>query len=103
VYQVFFPSAILEGMVKVDAIRHGFECLWPTLDERMRRLVAAAQSLAIGYGGISRVARATGISRRAIARGIAELGQRHPYGVGVERSANPAAGASAPSNRMPPW
>ena len=62
-------------MVKVDAIRHRFECLSPTLDERMRRLVAAAESLAIGYGGISRVARATGISRRAIARGIAELGQ----------------------------
>jgi transposase len=62
-------------MVEVEAIRRRFECLLPTLDERVRRLVAAAESLAIGYGGISRVARATGISRRAIARGIAELSQ----------------------------
>jgi DNA-binding phage protein len=60
-------------MVEVEAIQHRFECLLPTLNERMRRLVTAAESLAIGYGGISRVARATGISRRAIARGIAEL------------------------------
>jgi hypothetical protein len=32
----------------------------------MRRLVAAAESAAIGYGGVSVVARATGVSRRAI-------------------------------------
>src|ERR1700738_1072495 len=40
----------------------------------MRRLIAAAESLAIDYGGISIVSRATGVSRRAIARGIVELG-----------------------------
>jgi hypothetical protein len=60
-------------MVNGEAIRRRFECLLPTLDERMRRLVAAAESLAIGYGGISRVAGATGVSRCAIARGLAEL------------------------------
>ncbi len=32
----------------------------------MRRLVAAAESASIGYGGVSVVARATGVSRRAI-------------------------------------
>jgi Rhodopirellula transposase DDE domain len=41
----------------------------------MRRLVAAAESTAIGYGGVSVVARATGVSRRAITEGIRELGQ----------------------------
>jgi hypothetical protein len=40
----------------------------------MRRLIAAAESLAIDYRGISIVSRATGVSRRAIARGIVELG-----------------------------
>jgi Rhodopirellula transposase DDE domain len=40
----------------------------------MRRLIAAAESLAIDYGGVSIVSRATGVSRRAIARGIVELG-----------------------------
>jgi hypothetical protein len=45
------------------------------LDERMRRLVAAAESAAIGYGGVSVVARATGVSRRAITEGMRELSQ----------------------------
>ena len=39
----------------------------------MRRLVAAAESAAIGYGGVSVVARATGVSRRAITEGMKEL------------------------------
>ena len=42
----------------------------------MRRLVAAAESEAIGYGGVSAVARATGVSRRAITEGRKELRQR---------------------------
>src|SRR5579875_3580323 len=42
----------------------------------MRRLVAAAESEAIGYGGVSAVARATGVSRRAITEGIKELSRR---------------------------
>jgi hypothetical protein len=46
------------------------------LDERMRRLVAAAESAAIGYGGVSLVARATGVSRRAITAGMKELSQQ---------------------------
>jgi hypothetical protein len=41
----------------------------------MRRLVAAAESEVIGYGGISAVARATGVSRRAITEGMKELRQ----------------------------
>ena len=43
------------------------------LDERTRRLWAAAESAAHGRGGISLVARASGVSRRAIAVGLAEL------------------------------
>src|SRR6202166_3326932 len=39
----------------------------------MRRLVAAAESAAIGYGGVSVVARATGVSRRAITEGMKEM------------------------------
>jgi transposase len=39
----------------------------------MRRLMAAAESEALGYGGVSAVARATGVSRRAITQGIREL------------------------------
>ena len=40
-------------MVDIDAVKHRFESLLPAVDERMRRLIAAAESLAIDYGGIS--------------------------------------------------
>jgi len=62
-------------MVDSKAIERRYEVLSPVLDERMRRLVAAAESLALGYGGASIVARTTGVSRRAIAAGVAELKQ----------------------------
>ncbi len=39
----------------------------------MRRLVAASESLAIGFGGTSFVSRETGVSRRAIIQGVKEL------------------------------
>ena len=63
--------------VQQSDIQHRFDSLSPFLDERMRRLVAAAESEAMGYGGVSAVARATGVSRRAIAEGIKELKQRN--------------------------
>jgi transposase len=56
-------------------IQRRFRSLAPFLDERMRRLVAASESKAIGYGGVSVVARATGVSRRAITEGLKELKQ----------------------------
>lgn len=60
-------------MVNCDQIRLRFEKLAPFLDERMRRIVAASESAAIGFGGTSLVSRATGVSRRAIIAGMKEL------------------------------
>jgi transposase len=57
-------------------IQRRFRSLSGFLDERMRRLVAAAESEAIGYGGVSAVARVTGVSRRAITEGMKELNQQ---------------------------
>jgi transposase len=57
----------------VDEIKTRFEKLAPFLDERLRRLVAATESLTIGFGGTSAVSRQTGVSRRAIIQGIKEL------------------------------
>ena len=54
-------------------IKKRFEALEPFLDERLRRIFTAAEALAIGYGGVSIVARETGVSRRAIALGCQEL------------------------------
>ena len=60
-------------LVSDSDIQRRFRFLSPFLDERMRRLVAAAESESIGYGGVSAVARATSVSRRAITDGIKEL------------------------------
>lgn len=54
-------------------IRQKYEALAPLLDERARRRWAACEAVALGRGGISLVARATGLSRPLIRRGIAEL------------------------------
>ena len=43
------------------------------LDERTRRLWAAAEARAAGYGGLSAVVRATGISESTVLRGLADL------------------------------
>jgi hypothetical protein len=45
----------------------------PLLDERARRLWAAAESAAIGYGGDALVSAATGLARQTIANGRCEL------------------------------
>ena len=46
-----------------------------SLNERARRLFVASEAVAQGYGGISRVSRATGVARRTIGAGIQELRQ----------------------------
>jgi len=52
-----------------------FHAVWPLLDERTRRLLAASEAQALGYGGVSLVHRACGLSRRVIATGIQEIAQ----------------------------
>src|ERR1700730_16802528 len=60
-------------MVDEGTIRRRFRLIERHLDERMRRLVAAAQADQVALGGASVVARATGVSRRAIRIGAKEL------------------------------
>jgi len=60
-------------MEELERVRERFSSISAALDERLRRLLAAAEAKAFGYGGISLVARATGVSRRAITAGLAEL------------------------------
>jgi hypothetical protein len=58
---------------EVKVIAEKFASLESVLDERARRLWAAAEAHAIGRGGISRVAEATGLSRITIRSGLSEL------------------------------
>jgi hypothetical protein len=60
-------------MAACDALRQKFAQVWPHLDERSRRLVAASEALQLGYGGISRVSRACGLSRVTITKVVQEL------------------------------
>jgi hypothetical protein len=57
----------------VDVISEKYTTLEPVLDERARRLWAATEARAIGWGGVSRVSQATGLSRITIQAGLNEL------------------------------
>ena len=63
-------------------IRIRFEKVSPFLDERTRRLVAAAEAEAIGRGGITLVSRETGLCREAIRLGQAELQREEAVALG---------------------
>ena len=54
----------------------------PLLDERARRLVVACEARTLGYGGVSIACRASGLSRKTIANGIAELTEGVPLPAG---------------------
>jgi transposase len=79
-------------MVDAGAIRRRFKLIEKHLDERMRRLVAAAEAEAVGTGGVSLVARATGVSRRAIRVGAQELKARGPHRLTDGRIRRPGGG-----------
>src|SRR3954464_7680504 len=75
----------LRGMVDAASIGERFRLLSPHLDERGRRLFAAAEAKAVGRGGIAAVSRATGMAASTISRGLKELaaGARLETGRGV--------------------
>ena len=60
-------------MIDTDAIRLRWEAVGAKLDERGRRLFAAAEVQAAGYGALKIVAEITGIARSTINRGEDEL------------------------------
>ena len=59
----------------IERICRKFQALAPVLDERSRRHWAAAEALELGRGGVTWVARATGLARNTIAAGLRELRQ----------------------------
>jgi hypothetical protein len=60
-------------MVDTSAIRERFTSVGCSLNERSRRLFAAAEAKTAGYGGIAAASRATGIARSTIGRGLKDL------------------------------
>ena len=86
-------------MVDESPIRERWLIVRDELDERGRRLWAAAEARSHGRGGIAAVVRATGISEATVRRGIAEVnsGQRAPEG----RVRRPGAGRPSIEEREP--
>ena len=82
----------------VQAIHEKFAALEPVLDERARRLWAAAEARMIGRGGISHVAEATGLSRIIIRAGLKEL----DHSGRVRRPEEPAARTRRPGGGRKP-
>jgi hypothetical protein len=74
------PSALL---------KRKFHAVWPHLDERTRRIMAATEAMSLGFGGVSAVSRACGLSRKAIHKGMHELAEGKPL---VGRIRRPGAG-----------
>ena len=60
-------------MSTLPELMQKFHSVWPLLDERTRRIMAANEAVSLGFGGISVVHRACGLSRRAIAKGVSEI------------------------------
>ena len=60
-------------MSSIRVLEKKFRTVWPLLDERTRRIMAANEAIELGYGGVSMVHLACGLSRKAIAKGIREI------------------------------
>ncbi|HSS76370.1 MAG TPA: hypothetical protein VLV54_06455 [Thermoanaerobaculia bacterium] len=84
------------------AIQRRYQILKPAMDERLRRLWAAAEAMALGEGGVSILADSTGLSRTTIRSGIEEL-QRSENGLAQltkqGRARRPGAGRKATVER----
>lgn len=86
---------------QAEGIKAKFDALRPMLDERTRRLWAAAEAKAIGWGGISRVAEATGMSHGTVRSGLRELAAGRPEAEPRRRVRRPGGGRKRLTERDP--
>ena len=64
----------MQGAQTIKLIRRKYRALRVEMDERGRRQWAAVEAQELGWGGITTVANATGLSRTTITAGLRELG-----------------------------
>src|SRR5471030_2960574 len=60
-------------MIDTSVIRERFSAVGQDLNERSRRLLAAAEAKTAGHGWIGAASRATGVARSTIGRGLKDL------------------------------
>jgi len=82
-----------------DAIRARYEAIRGSLNEGLRRRWAAAEAQAAGYGGLTAVANATGLSIATIRKGMSEL--RTGAETQIDRIRRPGAGRKKIEEKRP--
>jgi hypothetical protein len=88
-------------MIDEDAIGYRWESVGRHLDERGRRLFAAAEVRTAGWGGLAVVSRITGLARSTINRGEDDIDAGPlPEGRQARRA---GGGRKAVSERDPAW
>jgi transposase len=85
------------------AIKRQYEQISDELDERARRLWAASEARKVGWGGVTRVAKATGLARSTIYVGLAELDTKRaePASPRTRRVRSPGGGRKAIKDESP--
>ena len=73
-------------MITSEMLEKKFTTIWPHLDERAKRLFAANEARQLGYGGITKVSRACGLSRVTITRAMVELDEAPIEAARIRRS-----------------
>ena len=97
-YEVLDHASMPEGQV-VAWIRDKYLAIVSDLDERGRRRWAAAEARSLGWGGVTAVAQATGLSDRTIRSGIQELDD--PAALPAHRQRKPGGGRPAREAEQP--
>lgn len=88
-------------MTTLQCLKQKYSRMLAHLDERGRRIWAATEAKAIGYGGVSLVQRATGISRVTITKGLDEIERKRP--LHPQRIRQPGGGRKSLSHHCPDW
>ena len=55
------------------AIEEKISLMLPLLNEKQRRIYLASEAIAIGWGGITEIGKASGVSRSVIAAGVKDI------------------------------
>ena len=64
----------------------------PHLNEKQRRILAAAEARSLGYGGVQKISEFTGLSRPTIYRGLHDLDETTGKKADITRVRNPGGG-----------
>src|SRR5580658_5909575 len=82
-----------------SGLREKHALLGPYLNERQRRLVAAADAQLLGHGGIATLSRITGLSRTTLHKGLQEL--KEGKGAPAERVRRAGGGRKRKTEQVP--